>query len=423
MLVKIRSLYKNTREKIRSLYNEYPRAFWVYNIIVFIDRFGGFMLYPFFALYLTKKFDIGMSTVGIVFAVFSISGFIGSALGGALTDRMGRKGVIIFSLILSSLSALGMGFAPTLGIFIAVSVIVGTLSSIGGPAHEAVVADLLPEGKRAQGYGIIRVVFNLAVIIAPAVAGLLIARSYILLFVVDAIISLISASVVIFFLPETKPQAHPDAKPESMSQTFGGYSRVFKDIPFVAFVVMSVMTALVYTNFNTTLGVFLRDVHHVPEIGYGYLISMNAIIVVLFQFWVARRLEKYKPMLMVALGTALYGLGFAMYGFTSTYFMFAIAMIVITIGEMVVSPFQQSLVASFAPEEMRGRYMAVSHLSWGLAFAIGPYFAGLLLDSATPNWLWMACGILGGITVIGYIILDRIHHSPAPIVTQPAATD
>jgi MFS family permease len=144
------------------------------------------MLFPFFALYLTKKFEIGMSTVGILFAVFSISGFVESAIGGALTDRMGRKGVIIFSLVLSSLSALGMGFAPTLGIFVAVSVIVGTLSNIGGPAHEAVVADLLPEEKRAEGYGIIRVVFNMAVIIAPAVAGLLIAKSYILLFVVDA---------------------------------------------------------------------------------------------------------------------------------------------------------------------------------------------------------------------------------------------
>ena len=216
---------------LRKIYNEYPKTFWVYNIIVFIDRFGGFMLYPFFALYLTKKFEIGMSTVGLVFAVFSVSGFVGSAIGGALTDRMGRKGVIIFSLVLSSLSALGMGFAPTLAIFIAVSVIVGTLSSIGGPAHEAVVADLLPENKRAEGYGIIRVVFNLAVIIAPAVAGLLIAKSYILLFIVDAVISLISATIVIFFLPETKPAAHPDAKPETMSQTFAGYGKVFKDFP------------------------------------------------------------------------------------------------------------------------------------------------------------------------------------------------
>lgn len=409
--------------KINKIYNEYPKAFWVYNIIVFIDRFGGFMLYPFFALYLTEKFNIGMATVGILFAVFSVSGFVGSAIGGALTDRMGRKGVILFSLVLSSLSALGMGYAPTLGIFIAVSVIVGTLSNIGGPAHEAVVADLLPENKRAEGYGIIRVVFNLAVIAAPAVAGLLIAKSYVLLFVVDAVISLLAASVVLFFLPETKPAAHPDARPESMQQTFAGYGKVFRDIPFVAFIVMSVMTALIYTNFNSTLGVFLRDVHNIPAIGYGYLISMNAVIVVIFQFWVARKLEKYKPMLMVALGTAFYGIGFGMYGITSTYTMFAVAMIIITIGEMVVSPFQQSLVASFAPEEMRGRYMAVSGLSWGIAFAIGPYFAGLLLDSPQPNFLWLACGILGVITVIGYIVLDKIHHSPVAVAAEPAATD
>ena len=70
---------------------------------------------------------------------------------------------------------------------------------------------------------------------------------------------------------------------------------------------------------------------------------------------------------------------------------------------------------------MRGRYMAVSGLSWGMAFAIGPYFAGVLLDSASPNLLWMACGILGVITMIGYIVLDKIHHSPAPVLAEPAA--
>ena len=410
-------------DRLSSIYREYPRAFWIYNIVVFIDRFGGFMLYPFFALYLTKKFDIGMSTVGVLFAVFATSGFVGSALGGALTDRMGRKRVFIFSLVLSALSALGMGFAPTLEIFIGISVIVGTLSSIGGPAHEAVVADLLPANKRAEGYGIIRVVFNMAVIIAPAVAGLLIARSYLLLFIIDSVISLIAAAVVIFALPETKPQAHPDAKPESMSQTFGGYGKVFRDVPFVAFVCVSVMMTLVYMNVNTTLGVFLRDNHGIPEIGYGYLLSMNAVMVVALQFWIARKLEKYKPMLMMALGSAFYAVGFAMYGFTSTYLLFAAAMVVITVGEMIISPIQQSLVASFAPEDMRGRYMAISGLSWGIAFAAGPYLAGWVMDNLDPNLLWIACGFLGAMAMIGFIVLDRIHRSSAPVSAQPAATD
>lgn len=412
-------------ENARKVFNEYPRAFWTYNVIVFIDRLGGFMLYPFFALYLTQKYDIGMATVGLLFAAFSISGFVGSALGGALADRMGRRGVIIASLLLSSLSALGMGFAPTLAIFVAVSVIVGTMGSIGGPAHEAVVADLLPEEKRAEGYGIIRVVFNLAVIIAPPIAGLLIAHSYLTLFIVDATISVVAAAIVFFALPETKPQAHPDAVPETMKQTFAGYGRVFRDRPFVLFIGVTIMMTLVYMNMNTTLGVFLRDFKGLPEIGYGSLLSINAIIVVAFQFWVTRRLEKFKPLTMMAAGTLLYAIGFAMYGFVSGFILFVTAMIVITIGEMVVAPFQQSIVARFAPENMRGRYMAVSGLTWGIAFMIGPYFAGLLIDSANPNVLWYVSGFIGLLATLGFVVLNKVHQVEADDIpiAEPAATD
>jgi MFS family permease len=347
---------------------------------------------------------------------------VGSALGGALADRMGRKTVIIFSLILSSLSALGMGFAPSIGIFIAVVVIVGTLSSIGHPAHEAVVADLLPAEKRAEGYGIIRVVFNLAVIIAPPIAGLLISHSYITLFLVDAVISLISAAIVLLALPETRPQSPAHAKPESMKQTFAGYGRVFKDTPFLAFIGVTVMMTLVYMNMNSTLGVYLRDQHALPEIRYGWLLSINAIMVVALQFWVTRRLEKYRPLLMMAAGSLLYAIGFAMYGFVPTFALFIVAMVIITIGEMVVSPFQQSLVASFAPEHMRGRYMAVSGLSWSISFTVGPYFAGLMLDSGNPNMLWVFCGFIGILATLGFLVLNRVRHSSAPAV-EPAAAD
>jgi len=413
-------------QNLNKIYNEYPRAFWIYNIIVFIDQLGGFMLYPFFALYLTQKFDIGMTTVGVLFAMFSVSGFIGGAIGGALTDRMGRKKVITSSLILSSLSALGMAFAPTLEMFMAISVIVGTLSSIGGPAQRSVVADLLPEEKRSEGYGIIRVVFNLSVIIAPAIAGLLIAKSYMMLFIVDAIISLIAAAIVVFVLPETKPQARPGEKPETIGQTLSGYGKAFRDIPFVSFILVSVMMTLMFMNFNTTLGVFLRDNHGISELNYGYLISMNAVIVVFLQFWVARKLKNFRPMLVVAFGSLIYGLGFGMYGITSTYMWFAIAMIIVTIGEMVVTPFLESLVANFAPENMRGRYMAVSSLSWQIAYAGGPYLAGLLLDGSNPNLLWAACAGLGVLSMIGYLTLDIVHHSPVASQlpsTQSAATD
>ena len=72
--------------------------------------------------------------------------------------------------------------------------------------------------------------------------------------------------------------------------------------------------------------------------------------------------------------------------------MFIVAMVIITIGEMIVSPVAQALVAGFAPEDMRGRYMAVSGFSWGIPFAVGPYFAGLIIDGPNPHYLWYVAG-------------------------------
>lgn len=408
--------------KLKSIYNEYPHAFWIFSVTVFIDRLGGSLLFPFYALYLTSRFHIDMAQVGGLFAVFSVSGFIGSALGGALTDRMGRKTMLIFSLITSSFSSVAMGLVGTVPLFMILSVFVGILGNIGGPAHEAIVADVLPSEKRPQGYGIIRVIFNLAFVIGPVIGGFLASHSYLALFLTDAVISTIAAAVVYFYLPETKPKAHPDAKPETMTQTFAGYGRVFRDSIFVTFLFVTFLEVLIYMNMNTTLGVFLRDVHNVPESGYGWILSLNAAMVVVMQFWITRRLGKQKPMRMMAAGTALYAIGFAMYGFVSAYAFFLLAMIIITIGEMVLAPFAQSLVASFAPEEMRGRYMAVSGLTWGLSFAVGPYLAGLIFDNFNPNWLWFACGIVGAISAFGFLALDRIH-SPAPVIVEPAAAD
>jgi len=398
---------QNQLDKMRDIYNEYPRTFWTLIVITFIDRVGGAMLFPFFALYLTRKFDIGMTQVGILFAAFSVSSLVGSMLGGALSDRFGRKGIIIFGLIASSLSTLGMGFVNSYELFFLMALLVGVLAETAGPARQAMIADILPEKKRAQGYGIFRVAFNLSVVIGPAIGGLLAARSYLALFVTDAIISLITAALVFRFLPETKPEANPDAPQESMTGSFGGYFHVLRDTAFMLFLGASMLMVLTYMNMNTTLGVFLRDAHGVPEAGYGWLLSLNAAMVVLFQFPITRRIENQKPLLMMAAGTLLYALGFAMYGFVSVYSLFVLAMVIITIGEMIVAPMGQALVAKFAPEEMRGRYMAIFGISWSIPFAVGPILAGLVLDNYDPRWLWYIAGAIGVLAVFGFLALHR----------------
>jgi MFS family permease len=403
--------FERQRERIDSIYGEYPRAFWTLVIVTFIDRLGGALLFPFFALYITSKFGVGMTEVGILFALFSVSSFVGVLLGGALSDRMGRKGMVIFSLLSTSISSVIMGLVDSLTAFFTLALIVGIFTDAGHPAYQAMVADLLPEKKRAEGFGIIRVVFNLSVAIGPAIGGFLAARSYLTLFITDAIISLISAVIIWKAMPETKPEPVEGEEPESVVSTFRGYGKVLRDTLFVLFISAGVLSGFAYMNMNTSLGVFLRDSHGIPESGYGLILSLNAAMVVLFQFWITKRVKGYAPMMVMAVGTLLYAVGFAMYGFVASYVLFLLAMVVITIGEMIIAPVSQAIVARFAPEDMRGRYMAIAGFSFGIPYAAGPLLAGLVLDNMRAEVLWWAAGVVGLLSVMMYL---RIHRAVGP---------
>lgn len=391
--------------KFRQTYQEFPQTFWIIVVAQFIDRLGGTLIYPFFALYITKKFGVGMTQAGILFGIFSISGLLGSMIGGALTDKFGRKGLVLFGLVVSAASSVSMGLVNDLSIFFILAGLVGLLSDVAGPAYQAMIADILVEEKRSEGFGILRVAANLAWILGPTIGGLLATQSYLLLFILDAISSLITAIIFLRKVPETKPENQDDAERQSFIDTLHGYMQVTGDKVYLGFVLASMLMSLVYLQMYSTLSVFLRDVHALPTQAFGSLLSINAGTVVVLQFWVTRKVKKYPQLLLLAVGTAFYMFGFTAYGFVSTYPWFLIAMLLITIGEMIAIPVGQSLAARFAPEEMRGRYMAFYGLSWAIPSMVGSIAAGLILDNYDPNWVWYACGILSALAIIGFVAL------------------
>jgi MFS family permease len=399
--------------QVRSVVQEYPRVFWTLVGATFVDQLGGALLFPFYSLYVTSRFGVGMTEVGLIFALFSVANVGGNVLGGALADHLGRKGMVILGLVASAATTLFLGLVSSIRLFMLGALVVGLFASAGGPARQAMVADILPEEKRAQGFGILRVSFNLAVTVGPAIGGLLASKSYLWLFIADTVGSSITALLVYILLPETKPEAKPGVAPESMSGTFAGYGRVLRDAMFMAFLSAFTVMTIVYIQMNTTLGVYLRDVHGVSTRAYGVILSLNALMVVLMQFPITRRIQGLQPYLVMALGTALYALGFAMYGLVSAFSLFLLAMVVITLGEMLVAPVSQALVAQLSPEDMRGRYMAVFGFSWIVAGAVGPTMAGVIMDHADPRWVWYASGLLGAATVAAFLRMHQQSLRPA----------
>ncbi|MCJ7717670.1 MAG: MFS transporter [Anaerolineales bacterium] len=386
--------------RLQNIYNDFPQKFWVVVGASFIDRIGGTLLFPFFSLYITQKFNVGMTQAGIVLGTFSAFGLIGSMIGGALTDKFGRKNLILFGLVFSAISTLALGMVNDFGVLIPLAVVIGLLSNIAGPAHQAMVADLLPEDKRQEGFGILRVVGNMAWIIGPTIGGFIANRSYFMLFVLDAIISCIVAVIFFFYISETKPETTEE--PESMLKTFAGYSIVVKDYAYVAFLVVSMLMGIVYQQMYNTLSVYLRDNHGIEPQGYGFLLTASAIVVILFQFTTTRLIKKRPAFIMMALGVFFYMIGFGMFGFVTAYWLFAAAIVIITIGEMVIMPTASALATNFAPEDMRGRYMAVFGLSWALPATVGPSLAGLILDNYNPNLLWYVGAGICAVAVLSF---------------------
>jgi MFS family permease len=391
--------------RLRSVYNEYPRHFWTLLFATFIDSVGGAILFPFFTLYITQKFGVGMTTVGMIFGTFAVSSMVGSTIGGALADRLGRKPLILFGLVVSAMSSLWLGLVNEIELFFVGAIFVGLFTNMGGPARQAMIADILPEEQRAQGFGLFRVVVNLAAAIGPAIGGFLASQSYLLLFLTDAAISIFVAILIFIILPETRIVSKSQEK-ESMAQTFGGYGTVLRDRFFMFFWLASALSTLVYIQMNGTLAVYLRDVHNVSLQSFGAILSLNAGMVVLFQFYITRRFAKYPELAVITLGALLNAIGFALYGFVATYGLFLLAMAIITIGEMLWAPISQSIVARLSPDNMRGRYMAFFGFSFAVPFAIGPLLAGLVIDYYDPNWVWYAGGIFGLISAAMFALMS-----------------
>ncbi len=406
-------------QQLRNVYDEYPPQFWMLIFGLFIDRLGGALVFPFLTLYITRKFGVGMTEVGLLFGVFAVTNLIGSTLGGALTDYFGRKGTLIFGLVMSALISLSMGLVNSFQLLFVSIAFVGLFANVGGPAAQAMVADLVPEEKRAQGFGILRVMANLAVAIGPAIGGLLAVRSYLILFIADAVTSLITALFVFFILQETRPAATSGVQSETIVQTLRGYGRVLRDTKFTAFILTCMLIVVVAMQMNTSLSVYLRDVHGLSDQRFGYMLTLNASMVVVFQFYITRRMQGARPLVMAALGSALYTLGFSLFGFVSGYALFLTAMAILTSGEMIFVPNAQALVACLAPEDMRGRYMAAYGLTWTLPMMFGPLAAGLILDNLNPRWLWYAVGMVGSTAVVGFLLLERWIGKSLPTTRSP----
>jgi MFS family permease len=391
--------------RLPTIVHEFPRQFWILFGGTLINSIGSGIVFPFLTLYLHEQLHFSLTLVGFALTLWAGSQVVGQLLGGSLSDQFGRKKLMVFSLGSSALLLPVFGLADTFASSAMIAVLLGLTGAMYQPARDAMVADLVGAEKRPQAYGLVRVANNLGIAIGPAIGGFLASRSYLLSFVVSAVATLIFFLVTLVLIHETRPAIVLDRSAQARP---GRFLDILENRPFVLFIGATTLVIMAAVQMMTILPVYMKDQFGLSESYFGWVMTTNAAMVVLFQFLITRATARFPRLPLIACGALFYAAGVGSVLAGDAFPHFVAAMAVATIGEMIVAPTSTTITADLAPANLRGRYMSVLGLTWSLGFGVGPALGGVVSEHLAPRALWpiMACLALAGGLV--YLILARL---------------
>ena len=371
-----------------------------------ISTTGTTMVWPFLTIYASETLSLPMAAVTSLMSINSLSGLTASILAGSLVDRFGRKSVMAVGLFGTAVAYFGYIYAGSYWHFAVLMIASGLFNPLYRLGSDAILADMLAPADRVQGYSIFRMARNIGVALGPMIGGIVLSSNYNIGFTGAAAALIFYGLITLFFLRETLVR-DPNAKPESLRDQVRVYRQAFNNKPFAhmvgAFTLMEICAALMWV----LLAVYVKQNFGLKEATYSWLPTTNALMVVFLQVFITRITKKYRETQVMPVGAIFYMVAMLMVGVSSQFAGFWLAMVVMTIGELITAPTATTYVANMAPPEQRGRYLGVFGLSWHVAMAIGPFAAGVLTDAFGFRSPWFAGAMIGALSVYAFVLLDR----------------
>ena len=395
---------------IKTIYLSYPRQYWLMIIGIVIATAGGSMIWPFLLIYTSGKLSLPLSTVATLITVNAGTGLIASFVAGTLADKIGRKVVMNFSLTVNGLAYFLLIFAETYPQFFALMILAGLSNPLYQVGADAMLADIVPSEKRADAYAINRIANNAAFALGPAVGGFLAAKSYNYA-LIGATTGYLLYSIILFvFMKETLDRENITATSEIKTENIiTSYSRVFQDKRFITFVLIISVGLTAPTLMWILMPVYAKTNFGINEALYGWIPTTNALMCVFLQYPVINITRRRSTLPVLSAGMAIYALGTGTIALMNTFWGFWLSMVVITFGELTLVPTASKFVADISPADLRGRYMSLHWLGWGIARALAPILGGFLNDNISPRSIWIGGLLLGITSAFGLLLLNRVY--------------
>ena len=344
-----------------------------------IDLVGFGILFPVLARY-ARDTGASPAVAGMLVASFSIAQVIFSPLTGLLSDRVGRKPVIILSLVGTAIGSLLTGLAGSLALLFVGRIIDGASGSSVAVA-QASVTDVAEPSERARLLGLLGAAFGVGFALGPAIGGIAALVSHRLPFFIAAAIAGVNALVAVKRLPETLDRSTIErgaSKPAARPGVDTGSRELVRRLILVTF------TSLVaFSGFEATFSLLTEarlDLSESATYAVFFLIGIGLVFVQggLVHPVVASLGETRT----VRAGLVADAVGLALVAVDAGWWSLAPALVFLVVGQGLVAPTLSSLVSRASPEPRRGQTLGLQHSAGGLARAVGPALAGVLFGAA-----------------------------------------
>lgn len=401
-----------------------------------IDSIGSGLLLAFILVYFSRTTDASLPAIGGALTLARFVAVPTAMVVGPLIDRWGARLVALAGNMVSAVGYAGFLFAGDIWQI----VVVAWLTQVGGAAYWTsssglVVLASTPE-RRSRWFAMLHMLRNSGLGIGGAIGALMVGydgtTGLKLLVVANAASYLLAALLLGLWRPPlaavqaaARLKAEQAAREPKTGKTKGGYGAVLRDKRYMLLVGININFVFAALVLSLLIAVFVTEgLGQAAWIG-GVLLVLNSVQVATTQTLVNRRLERYRPIRVIAAGSVVNAVAFGLFavlGLVPAWLAVAglfLAMILYNFAETAATPFAEDLSVSLAPEHLRGRYLAVYQLSWTAGQTVAPLLLTLLLDQGAA-WPWLFLMTLGLLTVPALLLLERMGNSTGK---QPEPSD
>ena len=377
-------------------------------MIVFVDVLGLGIIVPVMPLFAQNQLGATASQITLLTSIFFTAQFIAAPFLGRLSDRVGRRPVLIFSQAGTLVALLMNALAPTLA-FLYVSRVIDGITGGNITVAQAYLADVTDEKNRTKGLGLISAAFSAGFIFGPAFGGLLAAQfGPRIPFFVAALMSLATILLSTFLLPESLPPERRKREHTAANLTPKRSNWELMRIPSIAFIlIVGFGTQVSFFSFQTTFVLWAEDFLF-PNEPQAYVTQAVAIILTLIgicgvitQIWlVGPMVRRFGERHLVIGGNLARGIGFGLLAAFPTLFMTIATIPLLSVGAGVALPSIVALLTFAAPTATRGGVIGLNQSANALGSILGPLIAGYLFDTVGPNAPMVAASAIMLVTVL-----------------------